>query len=398
MKESWLANEEEKVNLKYHPIFYDMKMKYQLERRRNYYSINENDDSKICFNIIAPFYKSHEVASGFNLLHQIPELERIEKECNDVIQNIDNAILDFRTFSANWGNIIEKPYWIINDISYKISDYSNDDIYKLFMIKPGVKNINFSDILEINRGLSKKLLRGDFADKNNLLKLSSNNGRLIITISKSLNYNTINKILDNIQCEKNESNSKNSINEDYDNSYINWLNVICESFDTYLYVKSVLIKKIIKDDILPTRIFVNYDPEYYKNYLVNTPINYEFGHKYDYTSNYKYKRKYMLDLRGQYNFARDYINNILKINFDSKEYLKVLYTLLFGSFTDEEKYKKYYDDFINEIKSIENLILDYDYETPLIYNWFNKANNEESTKHLEKTIKSNNFTYEDLPF
>ena len=67
-----------------------------------------------------------------------------KQEYNDNIKNIDNLILDFKTFSANWGNIINIPYLSIND-----SSMHNGDSFKYFIVKPGKKLIYINYVVTI---------------------------------------------------------------------------------------------------------------------------------------------------------------------------------------------------------------------------------------------------------
>ena len=335
----------------YHPIFYDEKVKEKLEfSRKDEY-----------LDIVTPFYKSKQFVSGFNLLQQIPKLIEMAEKYNDYIKNIEVAVIDSKTFSANWGNIINLPYWCILDESKHESGENYHEKFSYFMIKPKTKNIDLSKIKVFNRNSHQKLEPGYYDE--NIFDYSYTN-RFMIFLPKSLEFTDIKTILNKINCNNYDNfelfaNQKQQLVDDKDCS--KWLNVICEDLDEYLLVKRYLIEKLTKEDNLPTRIFVNCDKDYYKNYLVNSPTGEILWHKYDYTnSNYQYKRKYLLDLRGQYNYANEYLQNILNISKEDKTYSPLLNEILFGSYESYPKDIKYINEFNEFLLTKESKILEDD--------------------------------------
>ncbi len=342
---------EDKSILMYHPIFYDEKVKEKLEfSRKDEY-----------LDIVTPFYKSKQFVSGFNLLQQIPKLIEMAEKYNDYIKNIEVAVIDSKTFSANWGNIINLPYWCILDESKHESGENYHEKFSYFMIKPKTKNIDLSKIKVFNRNSHQKLEPGYYDE--NIFDYSYTN-RFMIFLPKSLEFTDIKTILNKINCNNYDNfelfaNQKQQLVDDKDCS--KWLNVICEDLDEYLLVKRYLIEKLTKEDNLPTRIFVNCDKDYYKNYLVNSPTGEILWHKYDYTnSNYQYKRKYLLDLRGQYNYANEYLQNILNISKEDKTYSPLLNEILFGSYESYPKDIKYINEFNEFLLTKESKILEDD--------------------------------------
>ena len=208
-------------------------------------------------------------------------------------------------------------------------------------------------------------------------------------IPKSLSFTDTKNILDQINCnsydeyELKENSNLSSIEDCYCSK---WLNIVCEDFELYLFVKKYLLNKLTKEDNLPTRIFVTCDPEYYKNYLVEAPIGEILWHKYDYiNSDYKYKRKYLLDLRGQYNYANEYMNNILNISKNNNEYHDILNEILLGSYSSSPKYEKYINEFKEFllVKEISFLSENKNYTTndlEKIYNSISKNNYKENIR------------------
>lgn len=345
LPQAWLWPTESNYDFKYHPIFYDKTIDEKVKNE-----LRHKENASRCLKIIEPFYKSENFKSGFNLLQQITKLIEKEKTYREVIINPELAILDFRTFSANWGNIINLPYWYISDKSNHTTrgGYIREG-FTLFVIKPGILNIDFSKIRGFVRNEHNTLKKGyynPFVFEQACHTCNCN--RLAITIPKSLNYDAIKEIINKLKYEKGEFNDcdiNRNINDEELKSET-WLNIICESFDKYLFIKEYLMKKLINGDILSTRIFVNCDPEYYDNYLVETPTNEVFWHKYDFlTSDYKYRRKYLLDLRGQFNYAKEYLHDILGITPDNSEYKNILEEILLGSYSSSPKYEEYIKSF-----------------------------------------------------
>lgn len=364
LPQSWLLKKKDTISLKYHPIFYDKNIEKELERYKGCTGEWISDiDNRIeeryrdeCFNKIYPLYKSYEFASGYNLLHQIPKLIKIEQECNKNLENLDNLVLDFRTFSANWGNIINLPYWSVIDTSNHTTRGGYwRDYFEYFVVKPGIQKIDFSKVKSFLRNFHNKLLSGEYSS--NIFEELAYKNRSMIFIPKSLDYSNVKTILDELKYTENDfscddsgrqAEVENNENQIFtvDQCCSKWLNIICEDLETYLFVKRYLLNKLINKDILPTRIFVNCDPEYYKNYLVEVPSAEVLWHKYDYvTSSYKYKRKYLFDLRGQLIYAKEYLNNILGIYENNCEYYDILEEILLGSYSSNPKYEKYINDF-----------------------------------------------------
>lgn len=354
LPQAWMLNEEDKILLKYHPIFYDKAIYDKLLRDGSNNGKLFKQFANRYFFTIEPCYKSHEFASGYNLLYQIPRLIEIEKKCADNVKNIDKMVLDFRTFSASWGNIINLPYWSVEDTSNHTTrgGYSRE-IFIYFVVKPGIQKIDFSKIKCFGRNWSNKLISAHYSA--NFFEDCVRANRLMIFLPKSLNYKDIITILNNLKYTENDfsyidiglkTEVNNNENQIFNHSCSKWLNIICEDLGVYLFIKKYLMKKLINKDILPTRIFVNYDPEYYKNYLVEVPSAEILWHKYDYIiSNYKYNRKYLFDLRGQLIYAKEYLNDILDIYEDNSEYYDILEEILLGSYSSNPKYKKYINDF-----------------------------------------------------
>ena len=74
------------------------------------------------------------------------------------------------------------------------------------------------------------------------------------------------------------------------------INFICETPDLSAQVKRAIVTKTLDShkknkSFLKGNVFINVDPNYYDSFFANTPDNKNLWHKYDYSSNYEFRRK-----------------------------------------------------------------------------------------------------------
>lgn len=228
-----------------------------------------------------------------------------------LINNPDKYVADFLKGSSYWGLIMQLPYWFRKGRDY---EYNGDD-FDLLMIRPGVANINFNNIRTFR-------CKRDFE---NYSGYSNNQKRITVMIPDSLNCFEIGKLLDYV----------NELGYDMHN-------IVCESVN-----QAVLIKKEWLHYKLPNT-FINVDPDYYRDFWVETPHNKVLWHRYDFTSDYIYRRKYAMSLNDQYDIACDLVSK--KANGD----LTMVEDLMLGSYSSNpsDLQVEYSDIIANKEKKI----------------------------------------------
>ena len=294
----WLAEETENFE---HPIFYCEGYNY---------------DNTLIFD------KKRFVLATKYLL-QIQALEKQLITYHKLLNNPNQAILNFMNNSISWNSIIRFPYWL----KMEKDKYSNSkDLFYLLMIKKGVKKIDLTQL---------KIFCND-KDKRKKLSFDGNFkcDRLLITLPKTLDYLEIEKIIK------------------FGLSNSSWINFVCETSDLSVYVKSICINNILSNFGCSKNIFVTIDPEYYENYFLDIPNNKNFWHRYDFSSNYLYHKKEIFSLNYQVNLAKEILEkyNIL-ITSD-----KILEVVL-GSYSNNERFKNVRNEYKAIQSSIEKRIL-----------------------------------------
>ncbi len=332
------------------------KYKYEI-KNENYFYKNQDPYSK-------------ELRQGINLVQQIYSLEKKLDYYNKILENPQKIVLHFQKNSDLIGNIYQFPYFIKygKDIYFETSKYEKNNrslLYNLFMIKPGVKKINFDYIpqftTEYGKEFAKKKseqlkVRKEIAEGKQDFLLC---GRLITMIPNSIAYTELEKIVDW------------SIEKSYH------INFICESLDLQAKVKRIIILKELdafknNKAYLQGNCFVNVDPDYYRSYFIDTKKNKNLWHQYDYSSDYKYRRKNKesLSVLIYYHLAKNY-NEKLN-NFD---YKKVEEELL-GSYSsvDFVEIQKNYPEYLSFYQECnwDNHWLQDDWK--LIYNRISEEN------------------------
>ena len=219
-------------------------------------------------------------------------IEKIEFY-KELIKDPDKAIVNFSKYGVSWNAIMQSPYWLKLSRIVKIYGHCYQEIIALLMVKPGTKTIDFEKMKKFNsdKAKNKKFWISDEYQFN----------KLIITIPKSLDYSEIIKLVE----------YGFQINN-YHYTKAEQINFICEDDDTVVKVKEICIKCYLAlpdTIILPQQLnfwpdakmelLVNVDPDYYRNYFLDCPKNGVYYHRYDYSSQYKFRRKESINFSGK---------------------------------------------------------------------------------------------------
>ena len=230
-------------------------------------------------------YTNKMFEKGVNLLMQIHTLREKQEYYQNLLNNPRKAINLFVKNSTVSGLIMDLPAWFrIERDTFSSFPIKEREIFNLLMIKPGTRQINLNEtrIFSTRNGRTFGKTETDILEylsksRDNLLWCN----RFIITIPDSLAFEKIKEIIDFTFFKANEV-----------------INIICESPTTAYLVKSIIwfkMKNIVNENCdeynVYRRIFVNVDPNYYRNFWMTTPDNKTFYHLYDNTSDYKYHRK-----------------------------------------------------------------------------------------------------------
>ncbi|MBQ4583860.1 MAG: hypothetical protein IJA94_03120 [Bacilli bacterium] len=233
---------------------------------------------------------------------------------------IDKAPLDhIYSFSKHssaipWSKILKFPFWL----SIYYDSYPNiiKETFGLFMIKPGVNKIDYSKIMCFSTDKAKYVhFTDEFVN------------RRIITIPRTLPYDEICKL----------------VNFSIENSY--HLNFICEDITNYIIIKRILILKELdsfysldkkqKDGVgKKIKWFVNLDPNYYNDYMVTIANNKTYWHKFDFTSDYKYRRKDPLDIKA---IVEECVNRYCKSKTEFNLKRSLIEKILLGDIIEADK-------------------------------------------------------------
>ncbi len=262
---------------------------------------------------------------------QIYKLQEQLAYYNGLLANPQEAVLKFYKTSKIWGSIMQLPYWsrVYNDIVYGSNVRTYHETFNLFMIKHGVESIDFNNIINFIENprfkgnvFGKQMVHGKNFDLYD---------RLIITIPSSLPYEQILKVVV------------------YAHTHGGKTNFVCENIDVAMTVKRILIGKAVSAYVNGEKYFndwcfVNTDPTYYESFLINTPSNKIFWHRYDYSSDYNYRRKEMLSFNKIIELAILYSQSKTgKVDY------QLLDILLLGSYSSETAY-------LEDVKGFEDMV------------------------------------------
>lgn len=322
----------------------------------------------------------------YHLLNQFRSL-MIEKDFyTNVLKNIDDYTLSQDKYTKSSYSRLDLPYLYC---SYQKHQHNKNGGHgDLLLINPGVKNIDFNKIpiMSISNDELKEpdtkvghnisaYRRSRVRPKYNLYLFENkkyfdlnsykfrnskhDDSRSCITIPSSLQYTDIKKIIQ------------------YFGNMGNKVCYICENGSVYTCVKSLLIdeylEKIINNKKNITRSYVVIDPNYRDNYFTNVSTPFHFFKKYDYTSNYKFRKKDVMSIED---LCQIYINR--QLDNSNKIDVDLIKLSMLGSYN------------INDINSIEK----FDQYKYTILNYYVKSR----TKVLEKDDIHKKDNIEDYEF
>ncbi len=228
----------------------------------------------------------------WELVTAIASLEQQLTYYQNLLKNPKEAILKFYKTSKVWGSIMLLSYWkriYIDTYGSK----ETPETFGLFMIQKGVKTIDYENIMmfwENPRNQEKPWEKKDRSPK--FFECT----RLMVTIPHSLSYLEIEKLID------------------YSYKTGEMLNFICEGIDVAIIVKKILIKKSVSayvsgQEYFKNWCFVNIDPTYFESFMVDTPNSKTLWHRYDFSSDYKYHRFFILSFDYLVKKAIEYSRN-----------------------------------------------------------------------------------------
>lgn len=271
-----------------HPIFGKHNYNYRIDYKKRMYTFKGN------------------IGIAIELLLQIRTLSRQLQHYHSILNEPSNAFLTFKKNNNSWSSIMQCPYFLrMGRDSYMNGGH---ELFNLLMIKPGTSIFNDTNVRYfIQRGDREK-------------EVSPCCHRMIVAIPDSLEHHSLIKVVE-YAYERSDD-----------------LNFICQSPDLAVRVKSILVDnelnaRMNNSKYIKGKYFINIDPDYYNSFFVTTPDNKEFWHRYDYSSDYKYRRKIIYDLDTIINMV---IQEYTKRNSDSKENNNNFSELLLGSYSCDE--------------------------------------------------------------
>ena len=308
---------------KVHPLY---KQYYDMLQRRK-----DNFDENVFY-----LKDKTDCLKPFDLLTQIRSLTTRKDRIMSSIANPMDTTINFYKNSSSWGSIMQIPYWnrVSNDPFYDkdllvpgAKKYGGHESYYLLMIQPGVEIVDMKKIVSFVDGPRFKgsdLKKGKYHSPSEFNSFN----RLMITIPKSLDPSQLGPLLD------------------YAHSMGKKINFVCEDFETSIRLKKIIIKKMVDAyqngrQYFDDWCFINVDPTYYKSFLVDTPSNKVFWHRYDYSSDYPFRRKEMLSFNRIVELAIEYVTKSIN-SFD----YQLLETIILGDYNSNEYI---YNDFRNVI-------------------------------------------------
>lgn len=273
-----------------------------------FFSGDGKENSKICDKAI-------------QLLRQIIALREKLKHFEELLSNHSNFIKDFYLNSSVWGHVASLPYWVRSEVNEFFETYG------LFMIAPGVDTISFDNLMWFRHIPRKK---SSVFENNYTNKYDFDN--LIIMIPKTIDPKSLRKIIDyylpnlgnQSHSVKNINNSNfiidKSLSEEIEGQgyYYNSKRKFCfvcedSSIAAILkqFLKDYMItnvkyenKKFLETRLLASVAFlISVDPNYYNKFFANTPSNHTLLRQYDYSSNYRFRRKDFFSFDRQFRVA-----------------------------------------------------------------------------------------------
>ncbi len=230
-------------------------------------------------------YMDKRFETGISLLIQIHALQEKLEYYQNILSDPRGATNIYVHNSTVSGLIMDLPAWFrIERDTFNSIPMGEREIFNLLMIKPGTRQINLDRTRIFSTKNGRTLGKTETDILNYLNKPRDyllNCNRFMITIPDSLEFEEIKKIIDFSFLKAEEV-----------------INIVCESQTTAFLVKSIIwfkMKNIVCENCCESniyrRIFVNVDPNYYRNFWMTIPDNKTLYHLYDYTSSYQYHRR-----------------------------------------------------------------------------------------------------------
>lgn len=308
-------------------------------------------------------------------------IEKIEFY-KELIKDPDKAIVNFSKYGVSWNAIMQSPYWLKLSRIVKIYGHCYQEIIALLMVKPGTKTIDFEKMKKFNsdKAKNKKFWISDEYQFN----------KLIITIPKSLDYLEIIKLVEyGFQINK------------YHDTKAEQINFICEDVDTAVKVKEICIKCYLAlpdTIILPQQLnfwpdakmelLVNVDPDYYRNYFLDCPKNGVYYHRYDYSSQYKFRRKESINFSGKIDCAVLAFKNC-GIN-PTEDMIK---EIVLGGYDNECRFPKVKEEYEKLVKYVIEKIIRIEPKTEMVDEKLPKIKNLIKIEDLANIV-----SYYSIPF
>ena len=249
---------------------------------------------------------SRDIGKAIELLLQIRSLTKQLEYYRSILNEPSKALLSFKKDNDSWASIMQYPYFVRMGRDHHLN--GGHELFNLLMIKPETlifdeKNIRYF----VQKGDREKNVR-------------PNCDRMVVAIPDSLQQYYLLMVIQ------------------YAHDRGKHLNFICQSPDLASRVKSILVNmelsaKKNNSSYIKGKYFINVDPNYYDSFFVNTPDNKEFWHRYDYSSDYKYRRKIIYDLETIIDMC---IHEYLQKNTSSKEVNDdILSEMILGSYSGD---------------------------------------------------------------
>lgn len=287
----------------------------ELSRDYCYYLAERLKEAGIKLTNCLPDYPSTEKQAAIEkMMNHLLICQRLCEKISYYTHIIDNpeSFIEFGKDNKLTSVLMECPVFF--KFGYDYFPHSSE-VINLLMIKPGTNNFNLenlkcfanpenkenfgrykadSDRLDLLRCVPRKKLEYHTKYIEDFIKNKHYTcERLIITVPNSLPLEKVRELI--------------LFGFKYAKSRINF---VCEGIENALYIKKYIITRELNNykngesfigDLLS--IFVNIDPNYYQNYCLTFPSNKSFFMQYAFKSKYKYRRKKVLDIKGEISAA-----------------------------------------------------------------------------------------------
>lgn len=310
-----------------HPIFGRHNYSYNRERLKNWW-----DDG---WNYTYTF--SRNIGLAIELLLQIRTLTKQLEYYLSILNEPSKVLLSFKKDNDSWGSIMQFPYFV--RMGRDPFSSQKHELFNLLMIKPGTLIFDDANI--------RYFVQKDDKEK----EVSSCCNRMVVAIPDSLQQYSLLKVIG------------------YAHDKSDDLNIICQSPDLASRVKSILVTYELNarknnSNYIEGNYFINVDPNYYNAFFVDTPDNKELWHRYDYSSDYKYRRKIIYDLKTIIDMC---IHEYLKRNTSSEKIDNdILSEIILESYSSDSVSFDF-NDFLLDEQGVDGRTLPYDCDKVLAF-------------------------------